>query len=154
MLEDYVDVWYFVERVNILLLQYLRMSFQTPWHNNIITWCVFLYSVLIWVSCVTVNIALGKTAYQSSVTADGSASLAVDGNTNPDYFNAGSCTHTHTELNPWWMVDLQDTVTITRVEITNRMTWGEWNGEKLKNLSTEQHNSCTKVEIICGDNMH
>ena len=67
---------------------------------------------------------MGKVANQSSVAFGGAPSLAVDGDTNPGYA-AGSCTHTSNENNPWWFVDLQDSVTIARVEITNRNKAGE-----------------------------
>eukprot|EP00058_Branchiostoma_floridae_P028282 XP_002613773.1 hypothetical protein BRAFLDRAFT_85314 [Branchiostoma floridae] len=68
------------------------------------------------------NVALGKTAFQTSTLGDGVASRAVDGNTNTDY-TAGSCTHTvgdPGETNPTWWVDLGQSYVIDRVVIFNR----------------------------------
>ena len=55
-----------------------------------------------------------KPAAQSAVTHDGSASRAVDGNTNSE-FSAGSCTCTNQESSPWWTVDLGATYAIEKV---------------------------------------
>ncbi|CAH1250757.1 NPTX2 [Branchiostoma lanceolatum] len=46
-----------------------------------------------------VNVALTKTALQTSTYGDGTASRAVDGNTATDWI-AGSCTHTAGDANP------------------------------------------------------
>ena len=52
------------------------------------------------------NLALGKTAIQSSnYTAATIASLVVDGNTNGNYYS-GSVSHTGLDLQPFWQVDL------------------------------------------------
>ena len=52
------------------------------------------------------------------------ASKAVDGDRNSDY-DAGSCSHSQ-EITPvWWMVDLEETVTITNVFITSRDQGGK-----------------------------
>ncbi|KAI8503301.1 hypothetical protein Bbelb_191220 [Branchiostoma belcheri] len=69
-----------------------------------------------------VNIARGKTAHQTSTrSGGGSASRAVDGNTNGQ-FNGGSCTHTwgSGSYNPTWWVDLGQTYQVNRVVIYNR----------------------------------
>ncbi|CAH1252246.1 PLG [Branchiostoma lanceolatum] len=66
-----------------------------------------------------VNIALGKPAFQSTVVWDMVGGLAVDGNTNTDYY-AGSCQHNDNEHNPSWWVDLGKSYTINRVVIFNR----------------------------------
>ncbi|KAI2645171.1 Fucolectin-1 [Labeo rohita] len=73
------------------------------------------------------NLALGaKTAQSSTFTFLGSAEHAVDGNSNSN-FALGSCTHTNTEHNPWWRVDLGSDYTISCVTITNRGDCcGEW----------------------------
>ncbi|KAI8490321.1 hypothetical protein Bbelb_320590 [Branchiostoma belcheri] len=72
-----------------------------------------------------VNIALGKTAVQSSYIDDipGNARLAVDGNIASNHHH-GSCTHTKHwpgEENASWWVDLGQPYTIGRVRIFNRM---------------------------------
>ena len=48
-----------------------------------------------------------------------SAGAAVDGNTNGNFF-AGSVTHTNTDQNAWWQVDLGASATISSVAIWNR----------------------------------
>ena len=52
------------------------------------------------------NLALNKPAKQSSISADGNAERAVDGNYNNDYNSGLSCTHTSNDKSPWWRVDL------------------------------------------------
>ena len=56
---------------------------------------------------VAANVALGKTATLSSRAPhwNRAASLAVDGNTNTDFY-AGSCVATAEEKDPWLRVDL------------------------------------------------
>ncbi|CAH1244451.1 MRC2 [Branchiostoma lanceolatum] len=66
-----------------------------------------------------VNVAMGKTAFQTSTQAGADASRAVNGNTNTDS-TAGSCTHTVVEDNPRWWVDLGHSYTVDRVVIFNR----------------------------------
>ena len=67
-----------------------------------------------------VNLALAKSAWQSSVDAGGVPSRAVDGDKNSRW-PAHSCTHTSNhESNPWWMVDLGTDAHIDHVEVTNR----------------------------------
>ncbi|XP_035693285.1 uncharacterized protein LOC118427555 [Branchiostoma floridae] len=65
------------------------------------------------------NVALGKTAFQTSYHSGTSGSVAVDGNTATDYFS-GSCTHTEGEANPAWWVDLEQSYAVDRVVIFNR----------------------------------
>ncbi|MEU5725951.1 glycoside hydrolase N-terminal domain-containing protein [Micromonospora sp. NPDC047738] len=65
------------------------------------------------------NLALGKTATQSSVSSGGIPSRAVDGNTN-GVWSAGSVTHTAAQRQPWWQVDLGAVQQIDEVAIWNR----------------------------------
>ncbi|MDO6761413.1 carbohydrate-binding protein [Tamlana sp. 2_MG-2023] len=65
------------------------------------------------------NLALGKTAEQSSVSHGGNPSRAVDGNTNGAWSN-GSVTHTSSEAQPWWQVRLGQDYTIGSIKIFNR----------------------------------
>ncbi|XP_019637236.1 PREDICTED: uncharacterized protein LOC109479688 [Branchiostoma belcheri] len=68
------------------------------------------------------NIAEGKPAFQTSVVWGKVAGLAVDGNTNGDYYQ-NSCQHNFNdpgETNPMWWVDLGQSFTIDRVVIFNR----------------------------------
>lgn len=59
------------------------------------------------------NIAIKGKAVQSS-TFYFQANNAID---NVDFY----CTHTETEMNPWWRLDLIDLQIIQEVIITNRM---------------------------------
>jgi hypothetical protein len=87
-------------------------------------------------STTDVNIALGKTATQSSdmgtpfAATDGLASKAVDGNTD-GVFDNGSVTHTACggqyesgeckgSSNPWWQVDLGAVYQVDKIELWNR----------------------------------
>ena len=67
----------------------------------------------------TSNLALGKTATQSSTT-EGPAGKAVDGNTSGNFWGDFSVSSTGWEVNPWWQVDLGEIANITDVEIWNR----------------------------------
>ncbi len=66
------------------------------------------------------NIAPGGSATQSSVDYDGPPKLAIDGNTDGHFFNAKSTTHTKTENDPWWEVDLGKVAAVERVIVWNR----------------------------------
>ena len=68
---------------------------------------------------VDTNLALGKTATQSSTYGNNVASKAVDGNTDGNYFD-GSVTHTLDDPNAWWQVDLGAAASISSVVIWNR----------------------------------
>ena len=75
---------------------------------------------------VNKNIALLKPAWQIDDTVwGGVASNGVDGNTNADWFNGGSCTHTNADTsdavnNNWWVVDLQSRYSVEKVILYNR----------------------------------
>lgn len=66
------------------------------------------------------NLALSGTASQSSTAYNGVASRAIDGNTSGIY-GQGSVTHTATEANPWWEVDLGAEYSIGDINIFNRV---------------------------------
>uniref|UniRef100_A0A673WD24 Si:ch211-215k15.4 n=1 Tax=Salmo trutta TaxID=8032 RepID=A0A673WD24_SALTR len=70
------------------------------------------------------NLALWGKATQSDLVDNpyngwSHASNAIDGNSDSDFYH-GSCTHTDSQTNPWWRVDLLDTYIVTSVTITNR----------------------------------
>ncbi len=69
---------------------------------------------------VITNVAAGKPSSQSSTGYGGTSDRGNDDNTNGDW-SGNSITHTNTELNPWWQVDLQASYAIDRIEIWNRM---------------------------------
>ncbi|MEX2215300.1 MAG: DUF1553 domain-containing protein [Phycisphaeraceae bacterium] len=66
------------------------------------------------------NVALKGKATQSSTDYDGPPHLAIDGNTNGDYNVAKSTSHTKSEKNPWWQVDLGKAFAIDRIAVWNR----------------------------------
>jgi hypothetical protein len=66
------------------------------------------------------NLALAGTATQSSTGFGGSASRAIDGNTDPTYGD-GSITHTNGEAGGWWEVDLGDSFFLRRIVLWNRV---------------------------------
>merc|ERR1712072_389890 len=66
----------------------------------------------------------GKVAKQSSTDWEGHAQRAIDGN-KATWWGSGSCTHTATEANPWWEVDLGNTQNIRAVKVTNRNQFGD-----------------------------
>jgi hypothetical protein len=65
------------------------------------------------------NLALTGTASQSSTGFGGSASRAIDGNTNGSWSN-NSVTHTGQEQGAWWQVDLGLMTQIDQVDIWSR----------------------------------
>uniref|UniRef100_A0A3B1IMM3 Fucolectin tachylectin-4 pentraxin-1 domain-containing protein n=1 Tax=Astyanax mexicanus TaxID=7994 RepID=A0A3B1IMM3_ASTMX len=82
------------------------------------------------------NLALYGKACQSSLVENpyaplGHPSNAIDGNTDAN-FERGSCSHTASQQNPWWRVDLLEEYTITSITITNRDYLSErLNGAKI-----------------------
>lgn len=66
------------------------------------------------------NVAPRGVASQSGVAYDGPAKLAIDGVTDGHYFNAKSTTHTNTQDNPWWELDLKETLPLEKVVLWNR----------------------------------
>jgi len=69
-------------------------------------------------------VSLGAIATQSSTAFGGTANLAVDGNTSGD-FAEGSITHTATENNPWWQLDLGSMIAIDKILIYPRTGYAE-----------------------------
>ena len=65
------------------------------------------------------NIALNRAASASSAVLGGVPALAVDGQTDGDY-TKGSVTHTATEANPWWEVNLGGIHKIDTIKVSNR----------------------------------
>lgn len=65
------------------------------------------------------NLALQGTATQISTLRDSLASLAIDGNRSGRYAT-GSVTHTQTEEQPWWRLDLGRVRPVTKLVVHNR----------------------------------
>ena len=64
-------------------------------------------------------ISANKRTAQSSTAFEGAARLAVDGNTDGNFF-AGSVTHSASQQGAWWMVDLGGKYMIESVTVFNR----------------------------------
>jgi alpha-L-fucosidase 2 len=82
------------------------------------------YGATFTISVELPNLALGKTATQSSdYKSSSGAALAVDGNTN-GAFSSGSVTDTKedaaSENQPWWQVDLGSSQSVGSVRVWNR----------------------------------
>lgn len=60
----------------------------------------------------SVDIAMHKTASQSSTNYNGFPNRAVDGNFKSRWADK-SCTHTNDEQDPWWRVDLGQEYIVT-----------------------------------------
>jgi len=65
------------------------------------------------------NLALNKTATQSSTGWNAPASPAVDGNSDGDW-NHNSMSHTLLDTQAWWQVDLGSVQAVSGVEVWNR----------------------------------
>lgn len=65
------------------------------------------------------NLALNGTALQSTTAYGGSASRAIDDNTNGNW-NTGTITHTSNANNSWWQVELERTSDIEEIVLHNR----------------------------------
>lgn len=76
------------------------------------------------------NLAEGKTTAQSCVQNQGSSERAVDGDTNGNYYESFSVSHTCWQHQPWWQVDLGEVEDIDRIRLFNRT---DANAEYLKN---------------------
>ena len=70
------------------------------------------------------NVALAGKASQSSTGFDGRAELAIDNNTNGNYFESKSVTHTNISDTPWWEVDLTSEQALDRIVLWNRTDSG------------------------------
>ncbi|MDP6763610.1 MAG: DUF1553 domain-containing protein [Planctomycetota bacterium] len=71
------------------------------------------------------NVAPQGAASQSSTAYDGPAHLAVDGVRDGHFFKARSVTHTATESDPWWELDLGRAVEIDGLGVWNRSDGAE-----------------------------
>ncbi len=68
---------------------------------------------------VATNVATSGKASQSSTAYEGPPEYAIDGNTEGD-FEQKSVTHTATQNDPWWQVDLAAVHPIDRITVWNR----------------------------------
>lgn len=93
-----------------------------------------------------VNLAKGKRTSQSSTyqqsNFNGTPDLAVDGNTEGDFFRDGG-SHTQSEKNAWWEVDLGTNYSLDKIIIWNR-TDHEF-GKRLSNFRVIVSDSSNRV---------
>ncbi|XP_022795010.1 uncharacterized protein LOC111333651 [Stylophora pistillata] len=68
----------------------------------------------------TANLALGKSASQSTVSHSAYPVRALDGNID-GRFSSSCCTHTYTTTDPWWRGDLGSSQYVSEVFIVNRV---------------------------------
>ena len=99
--------------------RYVRVQLTATNYLNIAEVQVFARSI----APTTTNIAIGKTASQSSTYGTYNASFAIDGNTS-GYIANGSITHTNNDYQAWWQVDLNAVYNITSINIWNRLDPG------------------------------
>lgn len=72
------------------------------------------------------NLAVGKPVSQSTTAFGGAAAAAVDGNRDGAY-SGGSISHTDSNAQAWWQVDLQSDTAVGNVVVWNRTDWdGPW----------------------------
>ncbi|MEO1012570.1 MAG: discoidin domain-containing protein, partial [Bacteroidota bacterium] len=83
------------------------------------TQILFVILIAIGKMALAQNLALNKTATQSSDYLGEVAERAVDGNANGDRAN-GSVTHTQLETDPWWRLDLGQEYEVSEIHIYNR----------------------------------
>uniref|UniRef100_A0A3B5B1U4 Si:ch211-215k15.4 n=1 Tax=Stegastes partitus TaxID=144197 RepID=A0A3B5B1U4_9TELE len=86
------------------------------------------------------NLALQGKATQSSLFSFGIALNAIDGNQDGKW-ESGSCSHTNSELNPWWRLDLLKTHKVFTVKVANRDSFSErLNGAEIRIGDSLQNN--------------
>lgn len=94
------------------------------------------------------NLAPAGKATQSSTSIDAPAARAIDGNTAGEFAQA-SVTHTNTEDNPWWELDLGSEQIITDLRIWNRLDGvsDRLNNFKLQILDSNRTPRWTRTHI-------
>ncbi|XP_048057801.1 uncharacterized protein LOC125275146 [Megalobrama amblycephala] len=137
------------------------VNIYLPGNDKVLTLCeveVFAENDTPLYICVPKNLALEATAVQSSTYNGLAAQNAVDGNRN-SILSLGSCSHTKSDRDPWWRVDLLEVYEITKVSITNR---GDGNapringaqiriGNSLENNGNNNELAATVVSIPLGE---
>ncbi|XP_078000496.1 uncharacterized protein LOC144453094 [Glandiceps talaboti] len=94
------------------------------------------------------SVSVNKPATASSKGSGGPAYKAVDGNKNSNLKDGKSCAKTVEEDSPWWKVDLEESLNIYVVTITNRQ---DCCPEKLLNAEVRVGNSKNIAEnAVCG----
>lgn len=89
------------------------------------------------------NAALSGKASQSSMSHNGTADRAIDGNVSPIYGDGGQTHTAESTESPWWEVDLREDVEVEYVRIFNR-TEGDL-GKRLDEFTLQVLDSDRKV---------
>ncbi len=138
-----------IREKDITSLVALRQSIDSPRGGNINVSLVPLLASLS-LSEAPHNLALHKYATQSSVsdwsrdpTNAGDAANAVNGLISGDYGF-----HTSQEIQPWWMVDLDQPCLIAEIRIYNRLTSGPCISARANNLSVWSSGSGRDWELL------
>merc|ERR1719318_2316601 len=98
--------------------------------------------------CEPYNIARDKPASQSTTyNSNGTPDHGTDGNTNGDYLYR-TCTHTTSQRNPWWKVDLQDTFPVREVIVYNR---ADCCADRIDGFIIHVGNTGSSSDPVCGD---
>lgn len=94
------------------------------------------------------NLALQKPTSQSTTAHGGVSSRAVDGNTS-GIWNDGSITHTTSQTNPWWRVDLGDNYILSSISVFNRTNCctGRLTGAKVMVSEVDSNDPADYTEI-------
>jgi hypothetical protein len=88
-----------------------------------------------------IDVALTGSASESSIYSGGVASRAIDGNTNGDWY-VGSVTHTYSDYQAWWQVQLTQVYDIDSIVIWNRT---DCCPERLSNFRVSVFNGATEI---------
>jgi hypothetical protein len=89
--------------------------------------CVYNYFTCIFFFTTATNVALRKSANQSSTARGGSALNAIDGDRSTFHDvggTGGRCAETAKEASPWWMGDLMRPTAVNAVRVTTRTCCG------------------------------
>ena len=98
-------------------------------------------SIICWFRLIAgSNVALRKSANQSSTARGGSALNAIDGDRSVHHDvggTGGRCSETNSEVSPWWMADLMKSYPVYAVRITSRSCCGNHGNRILFDLATK-----------------
>ncbi|XP_027868790.1 fucolectin-3-like [Xiphophorus couchianus] len=105
------------------------------------------------------NLALLGKATQSSLLEFGLAYNAIDGNRHNEW-NQASCSHTKSDLSPWWRLDMLKTRKVFSVKVVNRDSLQErLNGAEIRigdSLENNGNNNprCAVITVSSGKNLY
>ena len=100
-----------------------KMLLSTYLIDSLLIRSFFCYGV----AMTATNVALRKSANQSSTARGGSAMNAIDGDRSVFHDvggTGGRCSETSKEASPWWMADLMRPTAVNAVRVTTRTCCG------------------------------